>query len=57
MVKRLMNRFEYLTDNAGSTIIVDLETGVEYLKNGKDPIMLVDADGKPKINKDWYDSH
>ncbi|MEQ9763100.1 DUF6440 family protein [Streptococcus sp. ZJ151] len=57
MVKRLMNRFEYLTDNAGSTIIVDLETGVEYLKNGTHPTMLVDTDGKPKINKDWYDSH
>ncbi|MDY4761457.1 DUF6440 family protein [Streptococcus thoraltensis] len=57
MTKDMKHRFDYIPATSGAFVIVDKETGVEYYKNGVHMIALVDADGKPKINKDWYDSH
>lgn len=55
--KKSDNRFEYIPMNSGSLIVVDQETGVEYYKEGIAMTVLYDTDGKPKINKDWRESH
>ena len=51
------NRFEHVSINSNAKILVDQETGVEYYKEGIAMTVLYDTDGKPKINKDWRDSH
>ncbi|CAM3260203.1 DUF6440 family protein [Streptococcus pluranimalium] len=51
------DRFKYIPESRGALIMVDKETGVEYYKEGIAMTVLYDTDGKPKINKDWRDSH
>ncbi|MFU2163648.1 DUF6440 family protein [Streptococcus pluranimalium] len=55
--KKSNSRFEYIRTNSGSLIVVDQETGVEYVKDGIAMTVLYDTDGKPKINKDWKANH
>lgn len=47
------NRFKRIMLKNGSQILVDTKTGVEYYKEGSAIVLLVDADGKPKINDSW----
>lgn len=57
-------RFSNLQNyNSRSSVIVDQETGIEYLyvteghKNGPCITVLYDTDGSPRINPEWAAEH
>lgn len=52
-MKHLKDRFIIVDTDFGTQIIIDNETGVEYYKNGYQIIPLLEANGKPKLNKEW----
>lgn len=58
--KRFSNLQNY---NSRSSVIVDQETGIEYLyvtegyKNGPCITVLYDTDGSPRINPEWAAEH
>lgn len=53
MSKISKDRFSVINTDFGTQVIVDNETGVEYYKNGNHIIPLLEANGKPKLNRQW----
>lgn len=53
MTNNSKDRFSVINTDFGTQVIVDNETGVEYYKNGNHIIPLLEANGKPKLNREW----
>lgn len=53
-VEDFQQRFVFV-DSSGRALMIDKETGVQYLCIGNDIEVVVDADGKPLIANGWRD--